>query len=72
MDTAQYSSLMDALKDIPDPRKPRGKRHHWQHLLLLLVAGLASGYRTTRAIAHWARLHAESCQLLLPAPRCVR
>jgi predicted transposase YbfD/YdcC len=67
MDTAQYSTLMDALKDIPNPRKPRGKRHHWQHLLLLLVAGLASGYQTTRAIAHWARLHAESFQQLLPS-----
>ena len=42
MDTGQYSTLMDALKDIPDPRKPRGKRHPWQHLLLVLLAGLAS------------------------------
>ena len=66
MDTGQYSTLMDALKTIPDPRKPRGKRHSWLHLLTLLVAGLASGEKSTRAIAHWAKLHADQLRQLLP------
>jgi hypothetical protein len=46
-------------------RSSKGKSHHRQHLLLLLAAGLASGYQITRAIAHWARLHADSFQQLL-------
>jgi predicted transposase YbfD/YdcC len=66
MDTGQYSTLMDALKNIPDPRKRRGKRHAWLHLLTLLVAGLASGYQSARAIAHWAQLHADDLRQRLP------
>jgi predicted transposase YbfD/YdcC len=71
MDIAQYSTLMDALKDIPDPRKPRGKRHAWPHLLLVLLAGLASGYQTARAIAHWAHLQSDSFLLLMPFFTCI-
>jgi len=67
MDTGQYSTLMDALKTIPDPRKPRGKRHTWLHVLTLLVAALASGEKSARAIAHWAKLHADQLQHLLPS-----
>jgi len=67
MDTQQYSTLMDALKHIPDPRKSRGKRHNWLMLLTILVSGLASGYQSARAIAHWAKLHASELQQLLPA-----
>lgn len=67
MDSKQYSTLMDALADIPDPRKRRGKRHRWHLLLVLLVGGLASGYQSARAIAHWAKLHADELRQLLPA-----
>jgi predicted transposase YbfD/YdcC len=69
MDTQQYSTLMDALTDIPDPRKRRGKRHAWQHLLILLVAALASGQKSGRAIAQWAKLHAAELQQCLPSLR---
>lgn len=67
MDTSQYSTLMEALAAAPDPRKRRGKQHSWQMLLVLLVSGLASGYQSARAIAHWAKLHADELQQLLPA-----
>ena len=66
MDTKQYSTLMDALTDVPDPRKRRGKRHAWLTLLTILVAGLASGYQSARAIAQWAALHADELQQFLP------
>src|SRR6187549_624075 len=66
MDSGQYSTLMDALKTIPDPRKRRGKRHTWLHLLTLLVAGLASGEKSARAIAQWAKLHADELRQRLP------
>jgi predicted transposase YbfD/YdcC len=67
MDSTQYSTLMDALADIPDPRKRRGKRHNWHLLVVLLVSGLASGYQSARAIAHWAALHADELRQFLPA-----
>lgn len=66
MDSKQYSTLMDALKDSPDPRKRRGKRYTWLHLLTILVAGLASGYQSARAIAQWALLHADELRQHLP------
>jgi len=66
MDSSQYSTLMDALTAIPDPRKCRGKRHGWIMLVTILLAGLASGCQSARAIAHWARLHADELQALLP------
>lgn len=66
MDTGQYSTLMDALKDIPDPRKRRGKRHAWLRLLTVLVAALASGCQSARAIAQWAKLHADDLRQHLP------
>jgi len=67
MDTSQYNTLMDALKHVPDPRKCRGKRHAWLMLLTILVSGLASGYESARAIAHWAILHATELRQWLPA-----
>lgn len=51
MDQPQYSSLLEALAAVPDPRKARGKRFAWTLLLTLLAAGLASGHHTAHAIA---------------------
>ena len=66
MDTPEYSTLMDALHDVPDPRKARGKRYPWTVLLTIIVAGLASNYQTARAIAQWAQLQAAALQAALP------
>ncbi|HEU5103688.1 MAG TPA: hypothetical protein VFU22_31950 [Roseiflexaceae bacterium] len=40
MDQSQYTTLMEVLAAIPDPRKARGKRYSWTLLLTLLAAGL--------------------------------
>ena len=66
MDQSQYSTLMEALAVIPDPRKARGKRFCWLVLLTLLAAGLASGQQTGRAIAQWVVLHADALRAALP------
>src|SRR5262245_28728860 len=63
----QYSTLLDALKMVPDPRKARGKHYPWTLLLTLIVAGLASNYQTAHAIAQWARLHLAELRTALPA-----
>jgi predicted transposase YbfD/YdcC len=57
MDKAQYSTLMEALKDVPDPRQARGQRYSWVLLLTLISGALASGQRTAHAMADWVRLH---------------
>jgi predicted transposase YbfD/YdcC len=69
MDTNKYTTLLDAMKAVPDPRKACGKRHSWPILLSILVSGLASGFQTVRAIAHWSRLHAVELQEYLQVPR---
>jgi hypothetical protein len=66
MDTAKYSTLLDALVHVPDPRHARGRRHTWRHLLLIIAAGLASNHQSARAIAQWAQLHAAALRAALP------
>jgi predicted transposase YbfD/YdcC len=66
MDQTQYSTLLEVLAVIPDPRKARGKRHAWPLLLTLIAAGLASGQQTAHAIAQWVVLQAHHLRAALP------
>lgn len=66
MDQQQYTTLVDVLKHLPDPRKRQGRRHRWLTLLCLIVAALASAQRTPRAIARWVREHREQLFAVLP------
>ena len=67
MDQPQYTTLVDVLKHLPDPRKRKGQRHRWLTLLCLIVAALASAQRTPRAIARWVHHHRQELFALLPA-----
>lgn len=69
MDQPQYSTLMDALKKVPDPRKARGKQYPWSLLLALACGALVSGQKTGHAIAHWIVLRAAELQERLRPPR---
>ena len=42
MDQQQYTTLVEVVKHVPDPRKRQGRRHRWLTLLCLIVAALAS------------------------------
>jgi hypothetical protein len=66
MDQDQYNTLMDALKEVPDPRHARGKRYTQSFLLTLICTALASGQQTGQAIAHWITLHAPELVERLP------
>jgi predicted transposase YbfD/YdcC len=66
MDQQQYTTLVDVLQQVPDPRKRQGRRHRWLTLLCLIVAALASAQRTPRAIARWIREHREELLAVLP------
>jgi hypothetical protein len=66
MDQQQYTTLVDVLKHLPDPRKRKGRRHRWLPLLCLIVAALASAQRTPQAIARWVHEHREELFAVLP------
>lgn len=67
MDSPQYTNLLEALAHVPDPRKAKGKQHEWRVVLAVLCGAVASGERSVRAIAQWAReREAELIQQLQP------
>jgi DDE_Tnp_1-associated len=49
-------SLLEAFAAVPDPRRPRGRRHPLPALLALSTAAMLSGARSLYAIAQWGRL----------------
>ncbi len=49
-------SLVEALREVPDPRKARGKRHPLGAILTQAVAAMLAGARSVDAIAQWGRL----------------
>src|SRR5690242_117301 len=69
MDARNYTTLMDAVVDIPDPRHARGKRHRWAVLLTLISAALLSGQRNGRAIGQWVDEHTVELMTRLPLPQ---
>ncbi len=56
----QYTTLVDALADVPDPRQQRGQRYPWWLLLTLIAAALLSGQQHGRGIGQWVREHTEA------------
>jgi len=68
MDRAKYTTLVEALAAVPDPRKARGKRYPWTLLLTLVSAALASGQRSGRGIGQWVHEQAEGLAALLDRP----
>lgn len=68
MDMHQYSTFVDALQAVPDPRHARGQRHAWSLILTLIVAALAANQPNGRAIGQWVSLHAPDLTRLLAVP----
>lgn len=58
-------SLIDQLKQIPDTRQIRGRRHPLWLLLLLSLLGFLCGYRGYRPLADFAQAHAAELRELL-------
>lgn len=53
----EYSTLLEAVGTVADPRKARGKQHEWRVLLTLICAAMASDQKSVRAMAQWVQEH---------------
>jgi predicted transposase YbfD/YdcC len=69
MDHPQYSTLLDALRHVPDPRHARGKRHTWTFILGVIASALLSQQRSAAAIAQWAYEHRQVLVAAFCPPR---
>lgn len=69
MDHSQYSTLLAAVCQVPDPRHRKGQRFSWPFLLTLILAAVASDQHDAHAIAHWVHLHATELRAYLQPPR---
>ncbi len=69
MDPHQYSTLLEAVCQVPDPRHKKGQRCSWSFLLSLILAAVASDQHSAHAIAQWAALHATELRDYLQPPR---
>jgi predicted transposase YbfD/YdcC len=69
MDEPQYSTLLEALSAVPDPRKARGKQYSWSLLLTLVSSALGSGERSGHGIASWVVEHTTTLLIWLRPER---
>lgn len=58
MDRGYYTTMVEALSGVPDPRRRRGVGYPWALLLGLIGAAMVAGNRHGRAIGRWVREHA--------------
>ncbi len=60
MDHVQYSSLVEALAAVPDPRQARGKQLEWSFILGVIAGAMLSQQQSVTAMAQWAQRHAAA------------
>ncbi len=60
MDHVQYSSLVEALAAVPDPRQARGKQLEWSFILGVIAGAMLSQQQRVTAMAQWAQRHAAA------------
>ena len=57
-------SLLEAFRQVPDPRKRRGVRHPFHALLTLAATAFVAGVRSVNAIGDFGRDHPELAQAM--------
>ena len=55
LSATEMKSLPFFFRDIPDPRRPQGKRHSLETILAIATAAVLSGMRGYQGIAEWAK-----------------
>jgi predicted transposase YbfD/YdcC len=53
MGASSASVLLELLASVPDPRRPRGIRHHLPGILAVAIAAVVAGARSFAAIGQW-------------------
>jgi hypothetical protein len=56
-DVLVAETLARALDEVPDPRKPKGKRYRIGPILCLAICAMLCGSRSLYAIAQWGKDH---------------
>jgi len=54
-----FAALLAALDEIPDPRRPQGRRYAMSHLLLFSVLAVLAGATSYRSIVTFLAVHRE-------------
>ena len=57
-------ALLEAFREVPDPRSPLGRRHPLPAILFLAVCSMLCNCHSLYAIYQWGREHAELAPLL--------
>ncbi len=60
MDQLEYSTVMQVLSTVPDPRQARGKQLEWTFILGVIASAIVSQQRGISAMAQWAHHHAST------------
>lgn len=68
LDVVESITLLQALSQVPDPRKARGRRHSLHSVLFLAVGAVLAGARSWAAIGQWATHAEQSVAVCGPAP----
>lgn len=55
MDQHKYRHLWAFVKETPDPRQARGKRHDWEVILTVICMAMVDGQKNAWAIGCWAK-----------------
>jgi predicted transposase YbfD/YdcC len=59
---ANYTTMVEQLQGIRDPRSRRGQSYEWQYLLIIVASAVMAGQQSVRGMAQWA---AEQAPVLL-------
>ena len=62
-------SLVDCLKEIPDPRDTHGRRHPLWLILLIMILGIMSGYWGYRGLGRFVERHRRQLIQTLNIPQ---
>ena len=58
------STLLEAFREVPDPRSRHGRRHPLPDILALATCAMLGGCNSMYAIAQWGREHEELAEVL--------
>lgn len=64
-DSEEFTDLMEILEAVPDPRRARGVRYRFSHLLLMCVYAVLAGHSVAMEIAYYVELNFDYFRALL-------